>query len=106
MNLGNTINTLRKQKGIKQGDLADKSGLTQAYVSQIEKNKKEPNMSALKRICEALDIPVPILFFLSMDKDDIPPKKRDAFEMLSPSIKSFIGEFFIGGNLRTANDSV
>ncbi len=103
MNLGNTINNIRKHKGLKQADLAAQSGLTQAYVSQIEKNKKEPNMSALKKICEVLGIPMPVLFFLSIDSEDIPEAKQDAFNMLSPSIKSFIEEFFIDSSLKLSD---
>lgn len=106
MDLGNTINTLRKHKGLKQGDLATQSGLTQAYVSQIEKNKKEPNMSALKKICEVLGVPLPVLFFLSIDGEDVPVQKQDAYNMLLPSIRSFIEEFFIGTPLNTSVDPV
>lgn len=102
MDLGNTINSLRKHKGLKQGDLANQAGLTQAYVSQIEKNKKEPNMSSLKKICGVLGVPVPVLFFLSIDDQDIPDQKKAAFKMLSPSIKSFIEEFFIDKQLNTS----
>ena len=47
MNLGITINSIRKQRGINEGELAELTGLTQAYMSQIEKNK---NIILEKRI--------------------------------------------------------
>ena len=60
----------------------------------IEYNQKEPNLSTLKDISKNLDIPLPILFFLSLNEEDIPQEKRKAFEIVSPSVKSLINEFF------------
>jgi transcriptional regulator with XRE-family HTH domain len=94
MNLGNAIKKLRLQKGIKQNALAALSGITQTYLSQIENNVKEPNLSTLKTICETLKTPLPIVFFLSIDDSDISPEKRTAFKHLSPSINSMLSEFF------------
>ena len=94
MDLGITIKNLRKQKGIKQISLAKMSGISQTYLSQIEHNLKEPNVSILKIIAKQLGIPLPVLFFLSLDYDDIMPEKRSAYDHLAPSIKSMITEFF------------
>ncbi|HVD99986.1 MAG TPA: helix-turn-helix transcriptional regulator [Cytophagaceae bacterium] len=94
MNIGNTIKTLRQQKGINQISLAEMSGITQTYLSQIENNVKEPNISTLKAISEKLGMPLPILFFLSLDGEDIQPEKQAAYNHLLPSIKSMITEFF------------
>lgn len=94
MNIGKAIAQIRKQKGVKQNTLAKKSGITQTYLSQIENNLKEPNISTLKKICHQLSIPLPILFFVSMDDNDILPEKREAFKVLFPSINSMITEFF------------
>ena len=94
MDLGTTIKNFRQQKGIKQNVLAEKCDITQTYLSQIENNVKEPNLSTLKTICKFLGIPLPVLFFLSLDEKDIKPEKRAAFKHLEPSIKSMISEFF------------
>lgn len=94
MNLGTTIKNLRLQKGFKQNSFAEQCGITQTYMSQIENNAKEPNLSTLKVISEKLSIPLPVLFFLSLSMDDIDPEKREAFKHLDPSIKSMISEFF------------
>ncbi|CUN82660.1 hypothetical protein HMPREF1002_02681 [Porphyromonas sp. 31_2] len=69
-------------------------GITQTYLSQIENNVKEPTISLLKRIAEKLHLPLPILYFLSLEKDDIEERKRDAYELLMPSIKSLVNQFF------------
>ena len=94
MDLGATIKKLRKQKEMTQEDFANKCDITQTYLSQIENNQKEPNLATLKTIGEKLDIPLPIIFYLSMNADDVPEEKRKAFEMVSPSIKSLVHEFF------------
>lgn len=95
MNLGDTIKKLRHRKGIKQKTFAERCDLSPTYLSQIEHNQKEPNISTLKIIAEHLDISVPILFFLSVDEDDIIPEKRAAYKILEPSIKSMISELFV-----------
>ena len=94
MDLGNIIKNIRKQKGLTQNELASLCGITQTYLSQIEGNLKEPNLSTLREISEKLKIPLPILFFLSMTEDDVQPSKRKAFEIVSPSVKSLVNEFF------------
>jgi transcriptional regulator with XRE-family HTH domain len=74
MNLGNAIQSVRKHKGIKQGDMVERTKLTQGYLSQIENNKKDPNLSSLKKISDALEVPLPVIFFLALDNEDIPEK--------------------------------
>jgi transcriptional regulator with XRE-family HTH domain len=85
---------LRQQKGIKQNMLAQTCGISPTYLSQIENNVKEPNTSVLKTIADRLEVPLPIMFFLSIDRDDIAPEKQKAFEVLAPSVKSMINTFF------------
>jgi transcriptional regulator with XRE-family HTH domain len=94
MDLGKAIKDIRIQKGIKQNVFAKKCRITQTYLSQIESNAKEPHISVLKKIADNLDVPLPILFFLSLSKEDIKPEKRKAYDMLAPSVKSLINEFF------------
>lgn len=95
MNLGITIKKIRVQKGYKQNTFAVLCNITQSYLSQIENNSKEPNLSTLKTISEKLDTPLPILFFLSLENNDVPENKQKAFSIIAPSIKSLINEFFI-----------
>ena len=95
MDLGTTIKKIRQQKGVRQNSLAELSGITPTYLSQIESNQKEPNLSTLRAISEQLGMPLPILFFLSLDAEDVIPEKQIAYNHLAPSIKAMISEFFI-----------
>jgi XRE family transcriptional regulator, regulator of sulfur utilization len=94
MNLGQSIKNLRKKKGQSQEEFARSCGITQTYLSQIENNLKDPNLSILKIISDKLATPLPILFFLSMTEEDVQEEKRQAFKIISPSVKSLVNEFF------------
>lgn len=95
MNLGKTIKHIRKQKGITQSDISSNCNISMTYLSQIENNKKEPSINMLKNISDYLDIPVPVLFFLSMSEDDIQPNKKEAYKIIYPSIKNLLSHFII-----------
>jgi XRE family transcriptional regulator, regulator of sulfur utilization len=92
MDLGNTIKSIRKQKGIKQNSFAELCDISQTYLSQIENNQKEPNISVLKTICFNLNVSLPILFFLSLDERDIPDKKKQAYAIIGPTVKTLLNE--------------
>ena len=94
MDIGKVIKILRKKQNINQKELAAQCEISQAYLSQIEGNQKEPHLSTLKIIAEKLNIPLPILFFMSLEERDISEKKREAFTMINPAIKSMLNEFF------------
>jgi transcriptional regulator with XRE-family HTH domain len=93
MNLGNAIKEIRTQKGLKQNTFAKVCGISQTYLSQIENNQKLPNISILKKIASHLQIPLPMLFFLALDEHDIPKGKKNAFNLVSSTLKTLIHEF-------------
>lgn len=94
MDLGNSIKNFRKKMGLTQNEFASNCGITQTYLSQIESNSKDPNLSTIKVISSNLGIPVPVLFFVSMREEDVPEHKRSAFKIIDPSIKLLVNEFF------------
>lgn len=98
MNLGYAIKQARKQRGLRQNVFAEICEITPAYLSQIENNLKEPNLSILKTISEKLGIPLPFLFFLALDERDIKSEKKQAYNMIEPAIKSLVNEFFTEKN--------
>jgi transcriptional regulator with XRE-family HTH domain len=94
MNLGQAIKELRIKKGFNQGDFAAKCNITQAYLSLIENNKKEPNLSTLKKISSILDTPLPIIFFRAINEEDIPKENKEIYNTISPSINELISTVF------------
>jgi len=95
MDIGNAIKDLRKKKGFNQTDFANRCGLSQSYISAIEKGRKEPTLNILKQIADALSLPMPVLIFFSLNKDDIDNSKLEAFKKLEPSMKTLMSEVFI-----------
>ena len=61
MTLGQRIKQARLEKGFTQKELSEKLGLSETYVSQYERDMRNPKPESLKRIADALDIPVSAL---------------------------------------------
>ncbi|MFM7023099.1 MAG: helix-turn-helix domain-containing protein [Flavobacteriales bacterium] len=99
MDLGTAIKNARKQKQIKQYAFAEKCGISPTYLSQLENNLKEPTIAKLEIIANKLGMPLPILFFMALDEKDVSPEKQYAYNLLVPSVKSMIQEFFIPENV-------
>ena len=96
MKIGNTLQKIRKEKGIKQKHFAQECNISATYLSQIENNVKDPNLKTLNIIAEKLEIPIQILFFLSLEETDVKEEKREAYKMISEPIKMMVNEFFVG----------
>lgn len=62
MTLGNAIKVVRTAAGIKQQALAKKLQISANYLSLVENGKREPSISFLKRLADALGVPVGIFF--------------------------------------------
>jgi transcriptional regulator with XRE-family HTH domain len=58
MTLGRQIRKARIDKGWKQQDLQQATGLSQTYLSQIERDKVDPRISIVKRIAAALGVSI------------------------------------------------
>ncbi len=92
MNIGNVIRQFRKKKGLKQNELAEKSDISQTYLSQIENNRRFPENKVLQKISKNLSLPIELMFFLSLEKENIPEKKRRYFEILAEPLKEIIND--------------
>jgi transcriptional regulator with XRE-family HTH domain len=67
--LGKRIRSLRNERGLKIIELAEKSGLTSSTISQIERALLSPSIASLKKICDAMGVPVGCLFENNEDID-------------------------------------
>lgn len=56
------IKRARQQAGLTQGELADRAGLSQAYLSQIESGSKDPSVETLQKLANTLGIEPGSLF--------------------------------------------
>lgn len=55
MTLGERIKSARRECGMTQKDLADKTGMTYQQISQYERNERQPKVETLIRISNALN---------------------------------------------------
>jgi transcriptional regulator with XRE-family HTH domain len=90
MEIGTAIKKIRTEKGLTQGNLAEKCQISQTSLSQIEKNLKRPSAKNLSKICHELNVPEPILHLMSIQESDVPERKREAFSQLYPVIQNMI----------------
>jgi len=57
----NPIRAWRKYKKIKMKELAEKVGISSAYLSQIENKKRNPTIETLKAIAKFLEVDIEML---------------------------------------------
>lgn len=95
MNIGKAIRELRKQQGLSQGELAEKSGITQAALSAIESKGVRPNAENLKGICAALQVSESLVYVMGMEKSDVPQHKQELYDQFFPFIEDLVKR--IGG---------
>jgi transcriptional regulator with XRE-family HTH domain len=54
--IGTRLREARKRLGITLADLAERTGLTKGFLSQVERDLASPSVASLVRLCEALSI--------------------------------------------------
>jgi transcriptional regulator with XRE-family HTH domain len=67
---GRSIRSFRKQRGLSQEDLAESSGLSRNYISDIERGVRNPGLLALISLSRALRLPLRDML------DDVEPRGR------------------------------
>ena len=58
MNLGSLLRHHRKSKGLTLKAVAQKTGVSEGFLSQVENNVKSPSVETLINICSALEVNV------------------------------------------------
>ena len=94
MRVGKIIRKYRKSQGHTQMQLAQMVGLSMAYISMIESNQREPNLSVLEKICAALKMHVhdlAIEYILEGRKDT--PEENKKLLKLKNALNALIGEY-------------
>jgi transcriptional regulator with XRE-family HTH domain len=54
--VGENCARLRKQRGYTQEELAERSGLTQQYLSDLERGKRNPTIVTVYEIAQSLGV--------------------------------------------------
>lgn len=94
MNIGQAIRTLRKNDLMNQEEFASSVGITQSYLSLIEKGHKKPSLDVLQQMADILNTPLPVLFWFGIEREDVSEDKKYIYDTLKPSIDNLINEVF------------
>ena len=54
--LGKNLKRIRTRKGMSQGDIYRSAGMDRAYLSSLENGKRNPTLSNIRKIAEALSV--------------------------------------------------
>ena len=60
---GARVRELRLEKNMLQGELADRVGIRESYVSDIETAKKEPCLDVIKMLAQGLGVSLRRMFW-------------------------------------------
>ena len=95
MKIGTTIKKLRKGKGYKQIEFAKRCSISQTYLSQLENDERNPTVDVLERISKVLEIPFPVISFLSLTVDNVPEEKREVYNKMEKVMFGIVENVFI-----------
>jgi transcriptional regulator with XRE-family HTH domain len=85
MDVGTRLTRFRESKKISKNKLAQESGVTQGFISQVELGNRLPTLEVLNRICSALGLT--LSEFFADQAPEVPPEVRrvcDKLQKLTP----------------------
>lgn len=63
------VTLMRKAKKLSQSQLAQMVGITQPFMSEIEKGRKKPSIEVLEKLCHVLECSADYLLGITKDRD-------------------------------------
>lgn len=91
LNLGARIRALRQARRRTLRDVADRAGVTESFLSQVERDVTSPSIATVQRIARALDLSIAQLF--AEDGDAGRVVRREARRRVSYSGLKAVDEF-------------
>jgi len=92
--LGQTVRGLRLKSKIAQQELAQRVGITPAFLSRIENDREHPSRTVLEKIAMQLNIPLVVLNLLSLDLSELPDEKRKALEQSYKELRLLANDLY------------
>ena len=94
MDIGKKILRIMKEKGMSQKQLATASGITEAAISKYISGEREPRITFLKRIADALDVPADEFLYEKVDHPEHYQGKNECIDVMiamfgTEAVKSF-----------------
>ena len=93
IDIAKRISQLRQQKGITVNRLANKAGVSQSYLRDVELGNKQPTILYLSYICDALGIELKEFFSEDDSKEFVNEQLMHEIKQLSPTQKNALLAF-------------
>jgi transcriptional regulator with XRE-family HTH domain len=81
---GNRIRARRQELGLSLRELAEQVGLTASFLSQIERDLTSPSIESLRKISDALEVPI-FHFLLEVDKKSPVVRRGERLTLTLPN---------------------
>lgn len=84
MDVGRSIRMLRVARGMKQGELAERVGVSISCISKLERDKCSVSLKTAQSLAAALDLDLVSLVYLMLDEaetHDLAPEIHGAISM-------------------------
>jgi transcriptional regulator with XRE-family HTH domain len=96
LQLGATIRSLRQARHLTLRDVAERAGVTESFLSQVERDVASPSIATVHRIARALDLSIAQLF--ANDGDTGRVVRREARRRVVYQGLKAVDEFLTGNN--------
>lgn len=93
MNYGKALRIARAASGLQQQELAERAGLTASYVSLVEMGRRNPSVTAIRKLSRALEVPPHLLTLLATEAGDT--------DLVDPNEVASLGDSLVRLLLRT-----
>ncbi len=106
--LGNRIREIRIGKGLKLSELAERTGLSTSYISLLERDLTSPSISSLRKIAEALELPL-FHFLIEESKSSILTRRDERKKLALPNsniIHEYVTPIPIGNQVKPKQEII
>ncbi len=83
--LGMTIRRLREGRQLSLKEVAARSGLTQSFLSQVERNLTSPSVASLRKVAQAFGVPLTALFQGPVMPENRVVRRSERRQLIHPS---------------------
>ena len=87
MHVGSRIKQFRRAKRLSMRELAERVGVSESYISQLEKGSVNPSLGSLKKLALHLDVNMVNFFSIDQMGEEIIVRKADRREIVYPNGK-------------------
>ena len=89
--IGETIDSLRKQKGMTQNELAEKMNVTDKAVSKWERDLSCPDINTISKLADILDVSVEELLKAKKKENSNTAKMKDLINLILKAVALAMG---------------